>query len=124
MDLQHIARIKLDLPEANLFLMKIWLPLIRNLDGNVGNSNMQGKYLVRGAQKGLLNWDVSWKACLDQDHRWHWTYYCEKQIQATKAYPSSGEKYGSKIDPSIKNVRTLSYFMHAIKKDILLHLQN
>ena len=35
-----------------------------------------------------------------------------------------GPKIWSKIDPSIKNVRTLSAFMHAIKKNILLHLQN
>ena len=35
-----------------------------------------------------------------------------------------GPKILSKIGPSIKNVRTLSSFMHAIKKYILLHLQN
>ena len=35
-----------------------------------------------------------------------------------------GPKIWSKIGPSIKNVRTLSSFMHAIKKNILLHLQN
>ena len=35
-----------------------------------------------------------------------------------------GPKIWSKIGPSIKNVRTLSSFMHAIKKTILLHLQN
>ena len=23
-----------------------------------------------------------------QDHRWHWTYLCGKQIQGKKAYPS------------------------------------
>ena len=31
-----------------------------------------------------------------QDHRWHWTYLCGKQIQDKKAYPSSGQKYGPK----------------------------
>ena len=35
-----------------------------------------------------------------------------------------GPKIWSKIDPSIKNVRTLSSFIHATKKNILLHLQN
>ena len=35
-----------------------------------------------------------------------------------------GPKIWSKISPSIKNVRTLSSFMHAIKKNILIHLQN
>ena len=35
-----------------------------------------------------------------------------------------GPKIWSKIGPSIKNVRTSSSFMHAIKKNILLHLQN
>ena len=33
-------------------------------------------------------------------------------------------KIWSKIGPSIKNVRTWSSFMHAIKKNILLHLQS
>ena len=32
-------------------------------------------------------------------------------------------KIWSKIDPIIKNVRTSSSFMHALKKNILLHLQ-
>ena len=35
-----------------------------------------------------------------------------------------GPKIWSKIGPSIKNVRTLFSFMHAIKKNILLHLQS
>ena len=35
-----------------------------------------------------------------------------------------GPKMWSKIGPCIKNIRTSSFFMHAIKKDILLHLQN
>ena len=35
-----------------------------------------------------------------------------------------GSKIWSKIGPSIKNVRTSSAFMHAMKKNILLHLQN
>ena len=35
-----------------------------------------------------------------------------------------GPKIWSKIGSSIKIVRTLSSFMHAIKKNILLHLQN
>ena len=34
-----------------------------------------------------------------------------------------GPKIWSKMNPGIKNVRTLPYFMHAIKKNILLHLQ-
>ena len=35
-----------------------------------------------------------------------------------------GPKIWSKIDPNIKNVRTSSFFMHAIKKNILLDLEN
>ena len=35
-----------------------------------------------------------------------------------------GPKIWSKIDRNIKNVRTSSSFMHAFKKNILLHLQN
>ena len=50
-----------------------------------------------------------------QDHRWHWTYLCGKQIQGKKAYPSQGQKYGPK-QAFIKNIRTSSFFMHAIKK--------
>ena len=34
-----------------------------------------------------------------------------------------GPKLWSKIGPSIKNVRTLSSFMHAIKTNVLIHLQ-
>ena len=34
-----------------------------------------------------------------------------------------GPKMRSRIGPSIKNVRTSSSFMHAIKKNILLDLQ-
>ena len=29
-----------------------------------------------------------------QDHRWHWTYLCRKQLKDKKAYPSYGQKYG------------------------------
>ena len=58
-----------------------------------------------------------------QDHRWHWTYLCEKQIQGQKL-SLLGTKAWSKIDPSIKNVRTSSSFMHAIKKNNLLHQQS
>ena len=35
-----------------------------------------------------------------------------------------GLKIWSKIGPGIKQVKTSSYFKHAIKKNILLHLQN
>ena len=35
-----------------------------------------------------------------------------------------GPKIWCKIGPSIKNLRTSSSFIHAIKKNILLHLQN
>ena len=31
-----------------------------------------------------------------QDHRWHWSYLCGKQIQGKKTYPSRGQKYGLK----------------------------
>ena len=35
-----------------------------------------------------------------------------------------GPKIWSEIDPSMKNVRTSSSFMYAIKKNILFHLQS
>ena len=35
-----------------------------------------------------------------------------------------GPKIWSKIGPSIKNARTSSSFMHAIKKNVLLYLEN
>ena len=41
-----------------------------------------------------------------------------------KSLPFSGSKIWSKIGSSIKNIRKSSFFMHAIKKNILLHLQN
>ena len=61
-------------------------------------------------------------ADIAQDHRWHWTYLCGKQIQGKKAF--LGPKIWFKISPSIKNVTTSSSFMHAIKKNIALHLQS
>ena len=59
-----------------------------------------------------------------QDHRWHWPYLCGKQIQGKKNLSFLVPKIWSKIGPSIKNVTTSFSFMHAIKKNILLHLQN
>ena len=47
-----------------------------------------------------------------------------KAITAQKSLSFSGPKIWSKIGPSMKNVRTSSSFMHAIKKNILLYLQN
>ena len=35
-------------------------------------------------------------ADITQDHRWHWTNLCGKQIQGKKAYPSLGQRYGQK----------------------------
>ena len=47
-----------------------------------------------------------------------------KTNKRQKSLSFLGPKMGPKIDPCIKNVRTLSSFLHAIKKNILLHLQN
>ena len=41
-----------------------------------------------------------------------------------KSLSCLGPKIWSKVDPSIKNVRTSFSFMHAIKRNILLHLQS
>ena len=49
---------------------------------------------------------------------------CGKQIQGKKGLSFLGPEIWSKISPSIKNVWTSSSFMHAIKKNILIHLQN
>ena len=57
-------------------------------------------------------------ADIAQDHRWHWAYLCGKRLSFL------GPKIWPKIGPSIKNVRKSSSFMHAMKKNILLHLQN
>ena len=32
-----------------------------------------------------------------QDHRWHWTYFCGKQIKGKKACPSLGQKHDPKL---------------------------
>ena len=48
----------------------------------------------------------------------------QKTNTGQKSLSFLGSKIWSKIGPSIKNVRTSSSFMHAIKKNILLHLQN
>ena len=48
----------------------------------------------------------------------------QKTNTGQKSLSYIGPKKWSKIDPSFKNVRTLSSFMHAIKKNISLHLQS
>ena len=48
----------------------------------------------------------------------------QKTVTGQKSLPFLGSKIWSKIGPSIKNAKTSSSFMHAIKKNILLHLQN
>ena len=48
----------------------------------------------------------------------------QKTIKGQKSLSFLRPKIWSNIGPSIKNVRTWSSFMHAIKKNILLHLQN
>ena len=48
----------------------------------------------------------------------------QKTNTGQKSLSFLGPKIWSKIGPSIKNVRTSSSFRHAIKKNILLHLQN
>ena len=50
-----------------------------------------------------------------QDLRWNWIYLCGKQIQGKKLI-FLGQKIWSKINPSIKNVKTSFSFMHALKK--------
>ena len=45
-----------------------------------------------------------------------------KENTGEKSISFLGQKILSKIGPSIKNVRTLSSFMRAIKKNILFHL--
>ena len=48
----------------------------------------------------------------------------QKTNRVRKRLSFLGPKISSKIDPSIQNVRVLSSFMHAIKKNILVHLQS
>ena len=48
----------------------------------------------------------------------------KKANTGQKSLSFLGPKIWSKIGPSIKNVRTSTSFMHAIKKNILLHLRN
>ena len=48
----------------------------------------------------------------------------QKTNTGQKSLSFLGPKIWSKIGPSIKSVRTSSSFTHAIKKNILLHLQN
>ena len=48
----------------------------------------------------------------------------QKTITGQKCLSFLGTKIWSKIGPSIKNVRTSSSFIHPIKKNIFLHLQN
>ena len=59
-----------------------------------------------------------------------WLYKCSTRSQVALDIPGRknlcflGPKIWSKIDPSMKNVRTASCFTHALKKNILLHLQS
>ena len=48
----------------------------------------------------------------------------QKTNTGQKSLSFLGPKIWSKIDPGIKNVRTSSSFIYAIKKNILLHLQS
>ena len=59
-----------------------------------------------------------------QDQKWHCTLPLRKKNTGQKSLPFLGSKTWSKIDPSIKNIRILSSFMHAVKKNILLPPQN
>ena len=47
-----------------------------------------------------------------------------KTNKGQKSFSFLGPKILSKVGRGIRNVRTSSSFMHAIKKNILLHLQN
>ena len=47
-----------------------------------------------------------------------------KTISEQKSLSFLGPKIWSTIDPSNKNVRTSSFFMHAVKKNIFLRLQS
>ena len=52
-----------------------------------------------------------------------WDIPLRKTSTGKKGLSFLGSKIWSKIDPSIKIVRTLSSFMHAIKINILIHLK-
>ena len=59
-----------------------------------------------------------------QDHRFHWTYLCGEKNTGQKSLSFLGPNIWSNINPSIKNVKTSSSFMHTLKKNILLETLN
>ena len=57
-------------------------------------------------------------ANIAQNLRWHW-----KTNTGQKSLSFLGPKKWSKINPTIKNIKTSSSFMHTLKKNVLLQLQ-
>ena len=60
-------------------------------------------------------------ADIAQDHRWHWTYLCGKQIQGKKAYPSLGQKYGPKLALVSKMLEDLLLLCMLLRKMFYFH---
>ena len=90
------------------------------------NTLLRISFLSTGME---FNQDI-FKKCLSihsadiaQNHGWYWAYLW-KTNAGQKSFSLLGPTIWSKTDPSIKNVRTSSPFMHAIQKNVLLHLQS
>ena len=58
---------------------------------------------------------------LAQDDKWHYTSQSKKSRQKSVSF--LGPKLWSKINPSTKNIKTMASLIHAVKKNISLHLK-
>ena len=99
-----------------------WLPVSDRVEYCIANTvfkywnRIVPGYILEMFKPSLCRYSTRSQMALDIPLR--------KTNTGQKSLSFLGPKIWSKIGPSIKNVRTSSSFMHAIKKNILLHLQN
>ena len=112
------------LPNINseISYRSIWLPVSDRVEYCIANTvfkywnGIAPGYIHEMFKPSLFRYSTRSQVALDIPLR--------KANTGRKSLFFLGPKIWSKIDPSIKNVRTSSSFMYAIKKNILLHLQN
>ena len=118
-------RFCLNLPRSHInpshFRKIKWLPVSDRVEYCIANTvfkywnGIVPGYIHEMFKPSLCRYSTRSKMALDIPLR--------KAITRQKSLSFLGPKLRSKIEPSIKNVRTSSSLMHAIKKNILLYLQ-
>ena len=99
-----------------------WLPVSSRIEYCIANTvfkywnGVVPGYILEMFKPSLFRYSTRSQIALDIPLR--------KTNTGQKSLSFLGPKIWSTIGPSIKNVRTSSSFIHAIKKNILLHLPN